>query len=61
MKLKLLIFIVSYNAEKTIIDLLSRIPKNIQNDFDTEILIIDDFSTDNTFNVAKEFIKNRSK
>ena len=58
MKLKLLIFIVSYNAEKTIIDLLSRIPKNIQNDFDTEILIIDDFSTDNTFNVAKEFIKN---
>lgn len=57
MKLKLLIFVVAYNAEKTIVDLLTRIPKKIKNDFETEILIIDDSSTDNTFNVAKEFIK----
>ena len=58
MKKKLLIFVVAYNAEKTIVDLLNSIPKKIRLNFDFEILVIDDFSTDDTFNVASEYIKN---
>ena len=39
--MKLLIFIVAYNAETTIEPLLERIPVELQN-YDTEVLVIDD-------------------
>ena len=45
---RLLIFIVAYNAETTIEKVLSRIPQSLQSG-DVEILIIDDFSKDDTF------------
>lgn len=47
---KVLIFIVSYNADTTISDVLSRIPTELFHDQDiqVEVLIIDDGSTDNT-------------
>ena len=45
---RLLIFIVAYNAETTIEKVLSRIPPSLQSG-DVEILIIDDFSKDDTF------------
>ncbi len=45
---RLLIFIVAYNAETTIEKVLSRIPQSLQGG-DVEILIIDDFSKDDTF------------
>lgn len=45
---RLLIFIVAYNAQTTIEKVLSRIPENLPSD-DVEILIIDDFSKDDTF------------
>jgi glycosyltransferase involved in cell wall biosynthesis len=45
---RLLIFIVAYNAETTIEKVLSRIPASLQGG-DVEILIIDDFSRDDTF------------
>ena len=45
---RLLIFIVAYNAETTIEKVLSRIPQSLQSE-DVEILIIDDFSKDDTF------------
>ncbi len=48
-KKKLLIFIVAYNAEKTIESVLTRIPESLGENFDTEILVIDDASKDNTF------------
>jgi len=48
---KILIFIVAYNAEKTINSVLTRIPHDIQN-YDTEVLIIDDSSKDSTFEKA---------
>ena len=48
-KKKLLIFIVAYNAKKTISKVLSRIPQVLNNNFNVEILIIDDSSTDSTF------------
>jgi len=45
---KILIFLPTYNAEKTIHDVLSTIPSNIS-DLNYEILIIDDCSKDKTF------------
>ena len=48
-KPRLLIFIVAYNAEKTIRSVLRRVPADRLADFDTEVLIIDDASRDATF------------
>ena len=45
---RVLIFIVAYNAEATIEKVLGRIPQSLQSG-DVEILIIDDFSRDDTF------------
>jgi glycosyltransferase involved in cell wall biosynthesis len=45
---RLLIFIVAYNAATTIEKVLSRVPQSLQS-ADVEILIIDDFSKDDTF------------
>lgn len=46
---KLLVFIVAYNAEKTIQKVVHRIPPGLLNNFDTHVLIIDDSSKDSTF------------
>jgi glycosyltransferase involved in cell wall biosynthesis len=46
---RLLIFIVAYNAERTIESVLKRIPLSLTDTYDVEILIIDDSSQDNTF------------
>lgn len=52
---KVLIFIVAYNAQTTIRDVLSRIPPSLGSLYDVEILIIDDASQDGTFEVSEEF------
>ena len=51
---KLLIFIVAYNAETTIEKVLSRIPAELfdESRWNTEILVIDDASPDETFSVG---------
>jgi len=56
-KKKILIFVVCYNAEKSIEAVLDRIPKDIWENkrFYTEILIIDDQSPDSTFYTAEEY------
>ena len=54
-KPSLLIFIVAYNAEKTISWVLKRIPVSIKNEFLVEVLIIDDQSSDNTSQVSQSF------
>jgi glycosyltransferase involved in cell wall biosynthesis len=51
---RFLIFVVAYNAERTIEDVLRRIPASLAQ-FDTEILIIDDSSQDRTFQAASAF------
>jgi 2-polyprenyl-3-methyl-5-hydroxy-6-metoxy-1,4-benzoquinol methylase len=49
MRPRLLIFIVAYHAESTIEGVLGRIPPSIGDEYDTEILVIDDGSADRTF------------
>ncbi len=58
-KKRVLIFIVSFKAEKFIASVLARIPENIWSNpsFDTEVLVIDDESGDRTFQFAQEYVK----
>jgi len=46
---RLLVFVVAYNAEKTIQPTLRRIPSRLLDDYDVEVLVLDDSSTDRTF------------
>src|SRR5258708_3821165 len=46
---RLLIFVVAYHAESTIDEVLTRIPIEIAELYDTEVLVLDDASTDLTF------------
>lgn len=57
MKAKVLIFIVSYNAEAFIESVLDRIPQAVWHnaDYNLEVLIIDDQSQDETFYRANEW------
>ncbi len=48
-KQRLLVFIVAYNAERTIEDVLRRIPHALAETYHVEVLIIDDSSKDSTF------------
>jgi glycosyltransferase involved in cell wall biosynthesis len=50
---RVLIFIVAYNAERTIQNVLRRIPAELS-EYDTRVLIIDDASSDETFERARE-------
>lgn len=55
MKQRLLVFIVAYNAQKTIRDVVTRVPASLVSKYDVEILIIDDASSDATFEVSHRF------
>jgi glycosyltransferase involved in cell wall biosynthesis len=46
---RLLVFIVAYNAETTIARTLTRIPATLLDQLDVEVLVIDDASSDRTF------------
>ena len=48
-KQRLLVFIVAYNAEQMIEAVLRRIPRDLGETYDVEVLIIDDSSQDGTF------------
>jgi glycosyltransferase involved in cell wall biosynthesis len=51
-KKRVLIFIVAYNAEKTIQSVLNRIPVELANTYASDILVIDDSSKDATYEKA---------
>ena len=59
-KKRVLIFVVSYKAEKFIASVLARIPENIwsNSSFEAEVLVIDDESEDRTFQFAQEYVNN---
>lgn len=59
MKPKVLIFIVAYSASEFIRGVLDRIQDEVWNnpEFDTEVLIIDDQSPDDTFHTAYEYTR----
>ena len=59
MKKKLLIYTVAYNAEKLIESTIERIPKDLNQNYDVEILISDDSSIDRTFEISNN-IKSKS-
>ncbi|MBN1186856.1 MAG: glycosyltransferase [Bacteroidales bacterium] len=59
-KKKLLIFIVAYNAAKFIKQVVQRIPTELADLYDVEILVIDDASNDRTFEIASEMISNKN-
>jgi glycosyltransferase involved in cell wall biosynthesis len=54
-KRRLLIFVIAYRAERTLTWVLSRIPSEIFQDLDCEILVVDDASTDRTFEIGHEW------
>lgn len=58
-KNRLLVFIVAFFAERTIDTVLRRIPPSLSDNYDVEVLIIDDSSQDGTF--AKSVAAERSK
>jgi glycosyltransferase involved in cell wall biosynthesis len=51
---RLLVFIVAYNAEKTIAPVIRRIPTSLLATYDVDVLIIDDASGDQTFEKSYE-------
>ena len=51
---RLLIFVVAYNAERTITTTLARIPSALLDEYDVEVLVIDDASQDRTFEVGRD-------
>jgi uncharacterized membrane protein YdjX (TVP38/TMEM64 family)/glycosyltransferase involved in cell wall biosynthesis len=56
---RLLIFIVAYNAARTINSVLSRIPASISEQYEVEVLVIDDASTDKTFECVRDGSQDR--
>ena len=53
-KPRLLILIVAYNAEKTIRPVLARVPHRLAEEYDVEVLVLDDSSQDRTFEQSRD-------
>ncbi len=54
-KPRLLVFIVAYQAEETLEWVLDRIPGSVFDDFECEVLVVDDSSLDRTFEVGNGY------
>src|SRR5262245_51436661 len=50
---RVLVFIVAYKAETTIRQVLTRIPPALADSYDVEVLVIDDSSDDQTFELGE--------
>lgn len=51
--LRVLILILAYNAEKTIVSVLDRIPRELAGQYDVHVLVLDDGSRDATWEPAR--------
>ena len=56
-KPKLLIYIIAFNHEQFIVNVLKRIPLNLSIKYEVEILINDDSSKDSTFDLSHQYAK----
>src|SRR5688572_26612987 len=56
-KPRLLIFVIAYCAEDTLAKVLERIPRSVFEDFDCEVLIVDDASNDRTHEIGQQYGK----
>ncbi len=54
-KPRLVIFVIAYYAEETLTSVLNRIPAEIFEQYDCEILVVDDGSDDRTFAIGREY------
>ncbi|HUR35893.1 MAG TPA: bifunctional glycosyltransferase/class I SAM-dependent methyltransferase [Vicinamibacterales bacterium] len=54
-KPRLLAFVIAYYAESTLTRVLDRIPRSIFDEYDCEILVIDDASADRTFDIGRAY------
>jgi glycosyltransferase involved in cell wall biosynthesis len=54
-KKRLVVFVIAYYAESTLRSVLERIPRSIFEEYDTEILVVDDASEDRTFFIGREY------
>ena len=59
-RLRLLVLIVAYHAEKTIQQVLERIPPRLLDDYEVEVLVIDDCSSDRTFEQGEAVRRSRA-
>tara|TARA_B100000989_G_C19429302_1_gene422293 strand:+ start:128 stop:814 length:687 start_codon:yes stop_codon:yes gene_type:complete len=55
------VIIPCLNEEQTIFELIQNINTQLQNKIDFEVLVIDDFSSDNTIHVVEKIIKTNNK
>ena len=56
-KPRLLIYIIAFNHEQFIVNVLKRIPLNLSIKYEVEILINDDSSKDSTFDLSHQYAK----
>jgi len=54
-KPRLLVFVVAYQAESTLVAVIKRIPQVVFEQFDCEVLVVDDASQDRTFLLGQEY------
>src|SRR5829696_3016476 len=52
---RLLIFVIAYYAETTLTWVLERVPPGIFEEYDCEILVVDDASEDRTFAIGRAY------
>jgi len=52
---RLLIFVIAYHAESTMKWVLERIPSSVFHDFDCHVLVVDDASTDRTYEISQAY------
>jgi glycosyltransferase involved in cell wall biosynthesis len=54
-KPRLLVFVIAYQAESTLAAVVSRIPREVFDRYQCEVLVVDDASSDRTFAIGKEY------
>lgn len=55
-RLRVLVMVLTYNAEKTIVSVLDRIPRSLAESHDVSVVVFDDMSRDATVQLAREHL-----